>query len=280
MSENKWSPHAKRIGICGELCNAIYSDEIGITSQLQTCFESDVRSKFFSLPHAISDTQAIAIRFEETVFLVFRGSESPLDWLTNSNFNQRPAFGAHVHSGFYEATEWIYPQLRAVLTELGADEAGVQLVVSGHSLGGAMAVMFSAFLMSKEARKPDLLVTFGQPSCGNRQFMDWFGSLEIPYFRCVNDGDLVPTVPPSWRTHYWGHPGVGILFSDKAFAEKEMKTDLIPLIVYSLLIGVGLLLERFGRPEFKEKQISKMLIASLTDRHSRALYRDRAKQIT
>lgn len=68
-------------------------------------------------------------------------------------------------------------------------------VVTGHSLGAALATLFVVENDSK--RKFDLtaLCTFASPRVGNMEFVHIFNKLAIDSWRIVNGRDLVPKLP-------------------------------------------------------------------------------------
>ena len=68
--------------------------------------------------------------------------------------------------------------------------------VTGHSLGGALAVLLAATM--RESNLPvDGLYTFGAPRVGDKSFADRLDrALEgAAHWRVVNEGDLGPHVP-------------------------------------------------------------------------------------
>jgi hypothetical protein len=118
-----------------------------------------------------------------------------------------------VHSGFHMVTMSIFEQVIESINRLVAewrhtgrltDKTPVELVILGHSLGGAMAILTATKLLS---RKPDWLplmkikvYTFGQPRTGDAAFTRLVHLAEKKgYFsvvRITNTGDIVPFLPP------------------------------------------------------------------------------------
>jgi len=85
-----------------------------------------------------------------------------------------------------------------------------KLYVTGHSLGGGLANLFSYHLADLKSRNdesakhiPDQItaVTFASPVVGNKPFQEKFHKLEekgfLRHYRITNKGDLVPGIPPS-----------------------------------------------------------------------------------
>ena len=106
-------------------------------------------------------------------------------------------------------------------------------MVTGHSLGGALAVLFQAILfMHKEETLLEKLLavyTFGQPRVGDEVFAKFMNkNLNDPvprYFRIVYCNDLVPRLPFDDDIFQYKHFGV-CLYYNSCYHEKV----LIPLL--------------------------------------------------
>ncbi|WP_165219393.1 lipase family protein [Aquisphaera insulae] len=140
------------------------------------------------------DTQCFVASTADAVLLSFRGTENLGDWLGNLNMVQttRP-YGA-VHRGFLGAFQVVEEELTRILTTFGDRP----LLITGHSLGGALAMVAAA---EWQGRLPTAWVyTYGQPAVGRGDFP---GFMEEHYdgriFRFVNDDDVVPRVPPFYQ---------------------------------------------------------------------------------
>ncbi len=72
-----------------------------------------------------------------------------------------------------------------------------QVIVTGHSLGGAVASII-AFAIKKEKKFTNnlVLITYGQPRTGNYYFADYVTKNVDKIFRIVRKGDIVVTIPP------------------------------------------------------------------------------------
>ena len=94
-------------------------------------------------------------------------------------------FGGNVHSGFYtEYSKVIHGIKKAI--KLHNPEGSKNIWVTGHSLGGAIALLVSMDI------KPNGCYTFGQPRVGNKTLMK---QITFPYFRYKNNNDIVPNIP-------------------------------------------------------------------------------------
>lgn len=140
-----------------------------------------------------------------TAFLSFRGSSDVADWLADfdaipTNYLPVTNFG-EVHAGFQDVYECIRASLAASLATAttGCD----QILVTGHSLGAALAVLAApdiAKAMPPNTIEPRL-VTFGGPRVGLPDFAGAFNAAIECCFRVVNFLDIVPLVPPAPYLH-------------------------------------------------------------------------------
>jgi hypothetical protein len=139
---------------------------------------------------------AFACRAESgTTYVAFRGTQS--DNLSNPVTDMKawrtrwPGPG-RVHAGFAAAYCGKSPghgrSLREQVADWLAKVAPQELVLTGHSLGAALATLCAAD--HAQAR----LVTIGSPRVGDRAFADTFKGREAA--RYVNCADVVTTVPP------------------------------------------------------------------------------------
>ncbi len=153
------------------------------------------------------DTSGFIAVDDELIILAFRGTESVVDWIRNLKIRQIEVPYGKVHSGFSEAldavwTDSIEPALRA-----GA-ASGKRAWVTGHSLGGALAIMTCA----RAIRWLQVagIYTFGQPLVGNRVFADRFNrAFGSSSHRFVNHRDIVARIPPA---PFYAHVEHRILF--------------------------------------------------------------------
>ena len=124
-------------------------------------------------------------------FVFFRGTDNLGDWLTNLRLlSTRRPYG-RVHRGFLAAMQSLAPPVLRWLDRRGDRP----IVVGGHSLGGAMAVLFAA---EHHRRDIDAIYTFGQPAAGKGSFEDFINEQFFRYVRVVNDRDIVSRVPPTY----------------------------------------------------------------------------------
>ncbi|HVI06998.1 MAG TPA: lipase family protein [Candidatus Binatia bacterium] len=151
------------------------------------------------------------------LFAVFRGTRSLEDWVADFIVKSYHHPWGLVEDGFYR----VYVQCGKLvrwLPAFGEKFSSKSIVVTGHSLGGALAILAASELSEMVAGKIDLsVVTFGGPRVGNPQFAKAFNQRVPSTLRIVNTEDLVPTLPPASTcfgtsrkrlrvtSSFWGH---------------------------------------------------------------------------
>jgi hypothetical protein len=128
-----------------------------------------------------------------SVFISFRGTEPAMvaDWLSDVQYHQTPLrnLPGQVHGGFGRAFSLVFDQTKDAIDAL----PGARHFFTGHSLGGALAVLAAAILNPQVTT----VYTYGQPRVGDQAFSEAYDqALGNVTFRYVNNFDLVPHLPP------------------------------------------------------------------------------------
>jgi hypothetical protein len=139
------------------------------------------------------DTQVFVASTATAILVAFRGTESLGDWLADLNALSTTRGYGRVHRGFYQAFLEVKTQLEVEIGRL----SNRSIVLTGHSLGGALATVAAA---EWTGRAVSGIYTYGQPRVGKSDFAahitsNFGGSM----YRFVNDDDIVPRVPPNFR---------------------------------------------------------------------------------
>lgn len=130
----------------------------------------------------------------QVALVSFRGTESRGDCLRNLNVPGRTRPYGVVHRGFLAAFQAIESCIREVLASI----SDRKLILTGHSLGGALATVAAAEL--QRDLPASLIATYGQPAVGRGTFHSFIQQhYSRKFFRFVNDDDIVPQVPPGFE---------------------------------------------------------------------------------
>ncbi|GAM26207.1 hypothetical protein SAMD00019534_093820, partial [Acytostelium subglobosum LB1] len=153
-----------------------------------------------------TDTLCYVATYGETVFVAFRGSTDISSWITNMKFFQTSypkVAGGEVHLGFYEAYMSVQADVQNALSyHLKNCPSCTNIVVTGHSLGGALATLCMADVVEWFSALPTMSYTFGSPRVGNIIFEEYYNSIQPNTWRVVNQKDIVPHVPPQIPIQY------------------------------------------------------------------------------
>ena len=200
-------------------------------------------------------TQCLFVRMPKFAILAFRGTEVDRveDVMTDLLLLQRrPSWHddgpVRVHTGFERALASNWSAIEALMAPASAAAEPVPLWVTGHSLGGALAVMAAERLAGAAAPvQIGGLFTFGQPRVGDDAYAARVDRLlGDRYYRSVNNRDAVPLVPPPTLPEFtvpgtdvpaevaYEHAGRVIYFNDVEQAVVDPKSwflvlDKIPL---------------------------------------------------
>jgi triacylglycerol lipase len=199
-------------------CDFAYLDEPAGAAKFRD--ELGLDAKLIS----VSNTQVYVASNDRAVVVAFRGSQAPntldglKDWLlTNANDLlilpegrigtdfAAAGVGARFHRGFLEALAEIWDPLFALVdAALKAQER--PLWVTGHSLGGALALL-AAWRLQQNFIPVHQVYTFGAPMIGNTTAAKAFEKeFANKIFRFVDELDLVPCLPTvSLVANAYGH---------------------------------------------------------------------------
>ncbi|MDH0797430.1 MULTISPECIES: lipase family protein [Pseudomonas] len=176
--------------------------------------EHPARLHFFDDEKFGTDTQAFITHHDEVILISVRGTVSRADALRDADAHQVAFEGGvgKAHDGFYQA----YRALRNfVLQYLDQFHTGQRIVMCGHSLGGAIALLLAEGLRrTPDAHYNILLYTYGAPRAADSEFTA--GASSLVHHRIVNHNDPVPSVPAPWMntTAKLWIPGAITLFSN------------------------------------------------------------------
>jgi hypothetical protein len=206
-------------------------------SSLESSPMNDLEHCFFINHDTTGATCAVYRSLEKKLIVVsFRGTCRPVDLLTDVSIVQETwvegdeltDYIPKVHAGFRGSLNSISRRLKELLLATvapGDDLSSYDLVVTGHSLGGALATLFTADL-------GEYGVDAGRGLPQLEESEPWWKSIASTFMgrSAENVGKKVPPRPKSLRLYSFGSPRVG----NHAFAE-----------LFDALLGEGLIDEAY-----------------------------------
>lgn len=149
-------------------------------------------------------------------------------------FSNSECRGCTVHKGFYDGSKEVYDNMFTQIVALSREYPDYNMVVTGHSLGGAIAPILANELLLLGRKRKTTLISFGSPKIGNRLFAQWIDKAwntqyhydnlhavldRSSYLRVSHKGDLVPLLP--MRQLGYDHCGIDFYFSTSKIPMKQ-----------------------------------------------------------
>lgn len=148
--------------------------------------------------HANSGVQYFLRRKGDTLWITFRGTDSPKDWKIDLTFwkktipydnTQSPI---RVHTGFLNAYK--APEVRDALLEVITKDIHY-IKICGHSLGAALAVLCAVDIQYNFPDCDIEVAVFGCPRVGNKDFVKSYNKRVDKTVRVENGNDIVTKLP-------------------------------------------------------------------------------------
>lgn len=138
----------------------------------------------------------------ENIYISWRGIQAIEEWLEVADFKQVECTylieKSKVESGFYQAyisvEESCTPQAR-VLDFLRSRQIKGNIYVTGHSLGGALAVLNTLDIAKNTKYKTPILYSFAGPRVGSPDYASIYDNTIDNSWRVVNSNDKIPELP-------------------------------------------------------------------------------------
>ena len=161
------------------LSDLAYQDDVSGLRKIDGVGDAQIQCTTIQNPQIGSSCLLASFEIQAVPYLVaaFRGTDAFQDWGYNVSFwkasvaaaDDRRFFVPRVHGGFLAQYRSLKIALQEQITQY---HHGVNLIITGHSLGGALACVCAHDILSNSARPSDKirLVTFGCPRPGNYVF--------------------------------------------------------------------------------------------------------------
>ncbi len=234
LERNKYPPHALDSFTAGVQFNLVDARVMMWLSQL--AYETDDKPKVESIlggwqltklglesnapstglpPHSAC---VVVAEGHGATFVMF-GGRDPLkfqDWITDFEAIPDPD---GVHSGFEQTVETVWSTIQTAIASRAAPEQ--PLFFTGHSLGGALAIIAAKRAAELKPKIKTVVYTFGSPRTGGAAFFEEYTRLlGDATFRLIDGTDIVPTVPPTLLGTY-RHVGRAVQCQTEGFFDPQ-----------------------------------------------------------
>ena len=178
----------------------------------QVARSADIRSRFAGIGDVYF---GFALTSATHNVIALRGTQSDFEWMLDGTIPQVPvplvwyANGqfqlALVHLGFLTLACLLADQIISAAKQF---DASLPCLVTGHSLGGALAVLVAPIVRLLTPNTSVQMYGLAGPRVGNPAFAGAYDALIPASFRIVNLADLAPMVPPT-QIFDWTYADVG-----------------------------------------------------------------------
>lgn len=176
--------------------------------------------------HSAGGTQIFITENDHATWFAFRGTETKSikdfieDVSTDVQFTKIDSHLGVMHTGFHDAFELAAPYVRE--KALAAQRAGKKIYLTGHSLGGGLALVAFVWLQSLAVEVEHSYV-FGCPRVFGKETAEEFNEKwKEKVTRVVNNNDIVTRIP----TRLMGYSHVGRLYYFTEDGEVVLDGDL------------------------------------------------------
>lgn len=201
---------ATQIYISAAMCKSVYSDRsASALNELKKYYaleEEPIKIASKTIDTTFYLSKIYDKQMQKNLYIIcFRGSETNKDWKINlkygkvpyskqiDNDNVKPTTPL-VHEGFLEYTDNALRQTTSdhqLITELLANDTDSDILITGHSLGGAIATLYTARLIDLGINPNRIsTITFGAPAVGNPAFAEKYKN-KFNLLRITASQDLI-----------------------------------------------------------------------------------------
>lgn len=152
------------------------------------------------------DISVLLGTYKNYTIISFKGTDCLNDWIINANvWKTNNGSEGRVHNGFGQAVninlEDLSKKIEDYLKQYN-DELNNEILLTGHSLGGVLAILTASSLISlpQFSRKIKRIYTYGAPRVGDQNFKQNYNEI-LKHYRFEYGNDPVPSSPSLGYVH-------------------------------------------------------------------------------
>ena len=135
--------------------------------------------------------------------LLFGGYDDPNEYLINMLLSKKKMF--EIDDKTVEVNNFLREEFKSIENDIFSIElidditknSDYQIIFTGHSFGGAIATLsIYSFVKNYIEDRDPVLITFGQPRVGNKEFAKKFNLLIPNVYRIAKTDDKITMIPP------------------------------------------------------------------------------------
>ncbi|KAJ4714873.1 Lipase, partial [Melia azedarach] len=290
--------------LCAMASKLSYENKVVVENTVRDCwkmeligyydFWNDFQRKYTTQGFMFHDKTADP----DVIIIAFRGTElfDADAWCTDIDISwyELPGMGK-IHGGFMKALGLLigqgwppeteqdsdrplaYYTIRENLRQLLKANSKTNFILTGHSLGGALAILFAAVLALHEEtfllKRLEGVYTFGQPRVGDEEFKMFMEkqlyAYGIKYLRFVYSHDVIPRLPSDDFTFLFKHFGTCLYFNSfyqgKIVEEEPDKNYMSPWVIIPRMINAfwellrSFIIPYIKGPDYSETWLLKLI---------------------
>ncbi len=134
--------------------------------------------------------QAYFFMNNKDIIIAFRGTKGIKDIFTDIKIWNKATKNGGIHAGFNSQYQYLIEPLKRLTKK--HITGNHRIWVTGHSLGGALAAIYTVNIESTFQARVGGVYTYGQPPSGNKEFNEYLkNSLPDGFFRVTNNSDSI-----------------------------------------------------------------------------------------
>ncbi len=179
---------------------------------------------------------AVIRRREEELLIIFRGTVSKREWISNFRVIKKcvpydnTESKIRVHTGFINTYKAVREKLLTLI-----DASVRKITLTGHSRGAAMATLCAVDFQYNFPDREIEVYCYGSPKVGNRAFADSYNKRVTKTVRIETRGDIIPKLPPF--IFGYRHVGMGFQIPSPPFSEPHHYLSYIEGLIYTTEMG-------------------------------------------
>lgn len=192
----------------GQIARLVYEPADKVLKALED--DGFAQRRFFDR----NETQGVVAASDSMVLVAFRGTEPDKmqDIAADAKVRMVAGPAGEVHRGFAAALDEVWDnddaEQSVLKTVLEFRTANQPILITGHSLGAALATLAAARLKLENNTDVAGLYTYGCPRVGDKTFAAAFdNAMKALAFRFVNNNDVVTRIPVPLRLLPYSHVG-------------------------------------------------------------------------